>query len=119
MADRDEDALDRHFLARAGLVVPQHHAGDFTLAQVGDLLDIRVPFKRNLRVGERLVLHDLRCAQSVAAMHDDDLRGKAREKDGFLQRGIAAADDSDWPAAKEITVARGARRHTVAEQSAL
>ena len=118
MADRDEDALDRHFLERAGLVVPQQHAGYFALAQVGDLLDIRVPFKGDLRVGERLVLHDLRRAQSVAAMHDDDLRGEAREEDGFFQRGIASAHDSDWLAAEEIPVARGAGRHAVPEQSA-
>ena len=83
------------------------------------VLDLAVPLEGDLRVGERLVLHDLRRAQRVAAVDHGDVRGEAREEDRFLHRGVAAADDGDRLAAEEEAVAGGAGRDAVADQRAL
>ena len=83
----------------AGLHVPQHDAGHDALVDVRDVLDHRVPAELDLRVGGRLVLHDLRRAQRVAPVDQRDLRRELREEDRLLQRRVAAADDRDRPVA--------------------
>src|SRR5207248_5763788 len=45
-----------------------------------------------------------------------DLGGELREKDRFLHRGIAAADDDKLTPAEEESVAGRARRYAAAEQ---
>ena len=94
----------------------QHRRRDLALAGVLDLVDLRVPLERDLRVGERLVLHDLRRAQRVAAMDDGHVRREARQEDRFLHRRVAAADDGDRLAAEEVAVAGRAGRDAVAHQ---
>ena len=84
-----------------------------------DVLHHRVPHELDLRVRERAVLHDLRRAQLVAAVHDGDGRRELREEQRLFERGVAAADDRDRLLAEEEAVARRARRHAVAEQSLL
>ena len=63
VADGDEDAVERQLDCRAGLQVPDDDARDLALRDVLDLGDLRIPDELDLRVRERLVLHDLRRAQ--------------------------------------------------------
>ena len=116
VADRDEHSRDRHFLALAGRRVPDDHRGDFALAGILDLVDLGVEQPLDLRVCARLVLHDFRRAQRVAAMHEGHLARELGEEHRFFHRRIAAADDRDLVAAEEVPVARRARRDAVAHQ---
>ena len=79
-------------------------------------VDLGIEHPGDLRVRARLVLHDLRRAQRLAAMHEGDLVGEARQEHRLLHRRIAAADDRDVVTAKEVAVARRARRDAVAHQ---
>ena len=54
-----------------GRGVAETDAGHGVVAE--DLLHLRVPDHLDLRVGERPLLHDLRCAELVAPMDDRDL----------------------------------------------
>jgi hypothetical protein len=63
---------------------------------------------------EETILHDLFRAQLVAAMNERDVRGDVREVDGFLDRGIAAADDGHAVATEEKSVAGRAGGDAVA-----
>ena len=73
----------------------------------------------DLRVGARLVLHDLRGAQHRPPVDDRDLRRELGEEDRLLHRRVAAADDGDLVAAEKVAVAGGAGRDAVAHQRAL
>jgi hypothetical protein len=84
-----------------------------------DLDDGVVPEELDLGVGERTVLHDLRGAQLVAAVHDRDLLGELGQERRFLDRRVATPDDGDVLAAEEEPVARRARRQTVADEALL
>ena len=75
--------------------------------------------KRDLRVRERLVLHDLRRAQRIAPVDQRDVRGEARQEDGLFQRRVSAADDRDRLAAEEVTVARRAGGDAMADEGSL
>src|SRR5205814_6715991 len=68
VADRDEDAVERHVRDPGRLEIPHVDAGHFTALEVLDVGDLRVPDELDLRVRERFVLHDLRRAQRVAPM---------------------------------------------------
>ena len=76
VADRDEHAVDASVFRSPVSVFLSTMPVHFALAAVVDVVDFAVPLERDLRVGERLVLHDLRRAQRVAAMDDGDLRGE-------------------------------------------
>ena len=120
VADGDEDAVHGEVLhARPSCCCAITIDGDFALAGVLDLLDLGVPLERDLRVGEGLVLHDLRRAQRLAPVDHGDVRREPREEDRLFHRRVAAADDGDGLAAEEIAVAGGAGRHAVADQRAL
>ena len=73
-----------------------------------NLGDDRVPLEVDLGVVERALLHDLRCAQLVAAMDHRDLGGELGQEDRLLHGGVAAADDHQLLVAEEESVAGGA-----------
>ena len=77
-------------LARLGVF--QAHARHAALRRAENLQHLGVPDEINLLVFEGLLLHDLRGAQGIAAVNDDDARGVARQKRRLLHRGVAAAD---------------------------
>src|SRR5258705_9720904 len=52
-------------------------------------------------------------------MDECHLAGEARQKRSFLHGGIAAADDSYFLASEEKSIAGGARRNSVSDQSLL
>jgi hypothetical protein len=116
VADGHEHTVDRQLRRLAGDQVAQHDAGDLALAFVGDALDGAVPTPVDLRVRQRAIGHRLRRTQRVAAVHDGDRRGKARQVERLFHRGVSPADDRNRPAAEEEAVAGGAGRHTVPHQ---
>ena len=68
--------------------------------------------------GQLIVVH-ARCAQLVAAMHEDDALGQAREIDGIGRGGVSAADHHDGLPAEEIAVAGGAIGYATARELGL
>ena len=68
----------------------------------------------DLRVVERALLHDLRGAQLVAAVHDRHLVGELGEEGRLLHRRVAAADHDDVLVAEEEAVAGRAGRDAAA-----
>ena len=56
----------------------------------------------------RALEHDLRGAESIAAMNDRHLGGKASEEERFLHGRVAAADHDDFLSGKKEAVARRA-----------
>ena len=119
MADRDEDAFDGELPDRAGLHVAQDDPGDDALPDVPHLVDDGVERERNLRVRPRLVLHDLRRAEGVAAVDDGHVGRELRQEGRLFHRRVAAADDRDRLAAEEVAVAGRAGRHAVPHQHPL
>ncbi len=117
IADRDEQAVERHARLLAGHRVAQPHA--LHLGRAQDLLDGRVRVDLDLRVGHRPVDHDLRGTERIAAVDQVDLRRESGEERGLLECRVAAAHDRDLTVAEEEPVARGARRHATAAQSSL
>ena len=117
--DRDEHAVDPQFASFAGDDVAQQHAGHEALGHVLNILDLAVPGEIDLRIFERLVLHDLRGAQRVAPMDDGHLRREFREERRFFHRRVSPADHHNRLLAEEKPVAGCARRYAVAEQLAL
>ncbi len=84
-----------------------------------DVDDGGVPEELDLRVRKRAVLHDLGGAQLLAPVDERHLVGEAGEEVGFLERGVAAADDGDVVAAEEEAVAGRARGNAVTEERLL
>src|SRR5687767_8688884 len=80
VTDRHEHTLDRKLGAFAGYSVTQHHRRDLAFLYVEDVFDLAVPGKLDLRIGECLLLHDLRRAQRVSPMHDGYLRRELRQE---------------------------------------
>ncbi len=92
------------------------HAGHARLI-ADNFLELVVPHQFDLAFRgffEQPILHDLLCTQRIAPMHQCDVLGDVREVQRFFDRGIAAADDRHVLAAIEESVARRARRHTLA-----
>ena len=67
-----------------------------------------VPDDFDLFVGEQALLQDFLGAQAVTAVDQIDLAGEVGQKQGLLDRRIAAADDRHFLAAIEEAVAGGA-----------
>ncbi len=82
-----------------------------------DFFDRGIPDEPNLRILARAILHDLRRAQRVAAMHDRGLVDEAGQEGRFLHRGVAAADHDRILVLEECAVAGGACAHAVAHQA--
>ena len=116
VADGDEHAVDGQRLALAALRIADDKGADFALAGVANLFHLGVPLEGDLRVGERLVLHDLRRPQRVAAMHHGHVRRELGQEDRLLHRRVAAADHRDWLAAEEEPVAGRAGGDAVTDQ---
>ena len=116
MPDRDEDPVDGELLDHAGPDVAQDDAGDDTLPHVLHLVDHGIELERDLRVGPRLVLHDLGRAERVPAVDEGHVGRELRQKGRFLHRRVAAAHHHDRLLAKEVAVAGGAGRHAVPHQ---
>ena len=114
--DGDEDAVDGELLDGAGLDVAQHHAGNHAARHVLDLVDHRIELERDLLVGPRLVLHDLRRPECIAPVNDGDVRGELRQERRLLHRRVAAAHHRNRLAPEEVPVAGGACRHAVPHQ---
>ena len=89
---------------------------DLVLAE--DVDDLAVPEEADLLVGERALLHDLRGAQRVAAVHDRHRPGEAGEEGGLLHRRVAAADHDDVLVAEEEAVTGRTPRDAVAGRGA-
>src|SRR5262249_3241902 len=116
VADGDEDAFAYKDSLLAGVDVLDAGAADAVFRVAENLFDGRVPEEVNFRILERLVLHDLRRAQVIAAMHHGDVRGVARQERRLFHRRIAAADDDNPFAFEEEAIAGGASRHTQAPE---
>src|SRR5699024_3163189 len=95
-----------HGAVLTGLVVVQLQAFDSLLAQ--NLGDLGVPQETDLLVGVGALGHDGAGTQLVAAVDDRDGLGEAREEEGFLHGGVAAADHGDVLVAEEEAVTGGA-----------
>src|SRR5690242_15654336 len=116
MADRDEHAGRRVLADLAGLQVLEADAAHLVLLDAQHLDQLAVPDEADARILERALLHDLRSAQRVATVHDDDFVAEAREIRGLFHRGVAAADHHHRLVAEEEPVARRARRDAEAHQ---
>ena len=87
-----------------------------------DFLELVIPHQFDLAFGgffEESILHDFFRAQRIAAMDQYDVPRNVREVQRFLDRGIAAADDRDFLAAIEKSVAGRARGHAFAHERLL
>src|SRR5207253_4894872 len=94
-------------------------ACNFAFLGIKNIGNSRIPDKVDLVVAQHALLHDLRGAQLVAAMNHGYLSGIAREKEGFLRRGIASAHNRHRPVAKEISVTCCARGNTMTQEPPL
>ena len=120
MPDGDEHALDRDLAQRPALHVAQAdpaHRARLVLAQ--DLLDHLVPEHLDLGMAEQPVLQHLLGAQLVAAVDQRDRARHLAEVEGFLDRGVAAADHGHRLVAKEEPVTGRAGRDAVAGEGLL
>src|SRR5258706_12006820 len=113
--DRHEQARHRKLGVGAGLDITELQRLDATAAL--HARDRAVPEELDLRVRERTVLHDLRRAQLLAAVHERDFVGELRQEVRFFERGVAATDDCDVVASEEEAVAGGARRNAPPQQA--
>ena len=76
--------------------------------------DVFVPHHFDLGIREGTFLENARGTQLVAAVHDVDLRGVAREVVRLLDRGVAAAHHRQHLALEERAVTHRAIRHALA-----
>src|SRR5262249_19697063 len=117
MANRNEYTLGRKDLLFLREKVPQpdtHHPG---FRRSKDLLHRRVPHKLDLRILERLLLHDLRSAQRVPPVNHRHLGRKLCKKRGLFHRGVATANYHQWSALEKEPVARRASRNAEPSQT--
>ncbi len=115
MSDGDEHAVDGLVFDCAGLHVLQAHPVDLhRIVAAEHVLEHGVPDHFDLRMLEQPVLQDLFGAEVVAPVHYRDLAGKIGEEEGFLDRGVAAADHHHFLVAVEEPIAGRAGGHAVA-----
>src|SRR4051794_15610205 len=117
MADAEKHRTGREIVGLVGPQIAQEKTGDFFLLDITHLIYDGVGKEFDLIVLLGTIEHDLGGTKGFAAVNDRDLRGKAREKKGFFHGRVAAADDGDLFAGEEKTVAGGARRDAVTDQS--
>ena len=87
-----------------------------TLLRSEDLGHFAVPHERDLRVGERPLLHDLRGAERVAPVDHRHRLAEPGEEHRLFHGRVAAADDRDVVAAEEEPVTGRAPGDAVAAQ---
>ena len=116
MADGDEDALHFEFALLTGDEVLQRHGADFAFV-VGEVFrDGAVPDRLNLGIGEHTISHDLRGAQTVAAMNEMDGGCELGQETGFLASGVPTTDHCHRDVALERTIAGGAAREATTDE---
>src|SRR5579872_4256040 len=114
MADRDEDAVHRQFLARASLRMTQANAGHgIWIARSDDLFNDVVPDHVDVWTLQQSLLQYLFGPERIAPMYDGHMGGDVAEVQSFLDRGIAAADNHDFFSAKEEAIAGRTGRDAV------
>ena len=106
VADRHEQAVDRHRPLLAGVGVAQAETVDLGVAE--DLLDGGVGVELDLRVAPGAVDHDPAAPELVAPVEEVDLRREAGQVGRLLEGRVAAADDGDLLVPEEEAVAGGA-----------
>ncbi len=105
MADGDEDALAVDLADLAGVDVLQARAGDaLWIAGADNLFQHGVPHDGDLGVVEQALLQDLLGAQLIAAVDEHNFAGEVGQEQGFLNGGVATADDQHLLAAIEEPV---------------
>ena len=108
MTDRDEGAADLDLLLLAGLGVLEADLGDLAVV-AGDELHRHVRRQElDVLLAAGALLHDLRGAELVAAVHDLQVLGELGDEDRVLHRRVAAADHRDVLALEEGAVADAA-----------
>ena len=116
MPDGNEDAFQFQLVLFTGDEVFQHYRAHFTFF-IGEVFrDGGVPNGFDLRIRERAVRHDLRGAQSVAAVDQIDGAGKFGEETGLFTSAVTATDDAYGHVAVESTIAGRATGQTVADE---
>ncbi|CAG5090812.1 ADP-dependent phosphofructokinase/glucokinase [Thermobacillus xylanilyticus] len=110
-SDLDEHPVHREVMLFAGGAVDVRYA--FHLAAAGDFLDLRVLVHRHVRQAVQPVLQHLVRLQFGHELEQRHMRRNARQIDGRLDAGVAAADDRHLLAGEQRTVAVRAIRHAL------
>ena len=108
MADGNKDAFDGEHRLDAGLNIFDLQAADRALRHAEDLDRNGVPDHLDFLVGGRAISHDLRGAETVAAVDEVNFAGKPGEEKGFFGGTVTAAEDRDFHLAIKGPVARRA-----------
>src|SRR5690606_1780334 len=119
VADRDEERRGVEDAILAGLEVPQAHARHVILGDVEHVRHHVAVEDPDLLVQLHALLHRLRRAELVAAMHERHARAQTREVGRLLHRRVAATDDDDVLIPEERAVAHGAGAHPFVLQALL
>ncbi len=110
---------DREGPALAGFFVEELETFEVLLFYADGFFDEGVVEELDLGVGDGALQHDPGCPEVFGAVDDGDLGGEAGEEDGFFHGGVAAADDGNFLAAGEETVAGGAGTDAEADEGLL
>ena len=94
MPDCYKETLHRQGRRAPSLYVLEHEPFDFVFPH--HILHHGVPHNGNPFIGKGPLLHDLGGAQSVTPVNDMHPRGKARQKQRFLHRGIPSPDNGHF-----------------------
>ncbi len=116
VADAEEHEGDGQGELLAGDGVLEAQAFHVLFFDAEDLFDDGAGEELDGGVGFGALEHDGRGAEAVGAVDEGDFRGEAREEEGFLHGGVAAADDGDGLAGGEESVAGGAGADAVADE---
>jgi len=110
-ADKNKSAVGCDFTDLSRPDIFHFHARDEFGA--GNFLNGRVPDELDLLFGEGPVLQHARRAQTIAPVNHEDFGGKMRQKQRFLDGGIAAAHHDHRAVAVKRPVAGGAVRNAL------
>ena len=116
MADGDEEAVDVALPDFSVSTLRSFTPVTRCWLDVVDVFDHGIGEELDLRIAARAIQHDLRSAESIAAMHQGHFSAEAREEVGLFHGGIAAAHHHDLLAAIKESVAGGAGADAVADQ---
>jgi hypothetical protein len=97
MADRDEAAfsVEPRNLAGPGVAKLERHQA-LGLAAADELQHLLVPQHFDVGMREQAILEDLLGPQAVAAVDQSHIMAVVGHIDGFLDRGVAAADHATF-----------------------